>query len=98
MSPLFKICDYSSGSLAEHAMLKMEVDKPKLDSKNLNFSVENGIIKMDKKTQNQYFSSYVKVQVLSLSHRCKVKMKYIFDIKFQYILFISIILCPSVIT
>ena len=76
MSPLFKICDYSSGSLAEHAMLKMEVDKPKLDSKNLNFSVENGIIKMDKKTQNQYFSSYVKVQVLSLSHRCKVKQRY----------------------
>lgn len=72
-SPQLKICDYSTGAITEHAMLKLKIEKSKLESKNLNFSVENGAIKMDKKTQNQYYNSFVKIQVLSLSHRCKVR-------------------------
>lgn len=71
-SPQLKICDYSTGAITEHAMLKLKIEKSKLESKNLNFSVENGAIKMDKKTQNQYYNSFVKIQVLSLSHRCKI--------------------------
>lgn len=72
-SPILKVCDYSTGAITEHATLKLQVEKTKLDSKNLNFSVENGKINMDKKMQNQYYNSFVKVQVLSLSHRCKVR-------------------------
>ena len=47
-SPTLKVCDYSTGAIMEHATLKLQVEKSKLDSKNLNFSVENGTIKMER--------------------------------------------------
>ena len=45
----------------------------KLDPKKINISVSEGVVKMDTATQNQYYDSYAKVQVLTTSHRCKVR-------------------------
>ena len=44
----------------------------KLDPKKININVSEGVVKMDTATQNQYYDSYAKVQVLTTSHRCKV--------------------------
>ena len=33
-----------------------------------------GVIKMDSATQNQYYDSFAKVQVLATSFRCKVRV------------------------
>ena len=47
----------------------------KLDSKKINITVAEGVIKMDSATQNQYYDSFAKIQVLATSFRCKVSKR-----------------------
>jgi len=71
-SPMLTICDYQKGIISEQAMFKLKVNKPKLDSKKINITVAEGVIKMDSATQNQYYDSFAKIQVLATSFRCKI--------------------------
>jgi len=72
-SPSLTICDYTRGIISEQNAFKLKIHKPKLDPKKINISVSEGVVKMDTATQNQYYDSYAKVQVLTTSHRCKVR-------------------------
>jgi hypothetical protein len=71
-SPMLQIVDYQQNSLTDHSNVTLQVIKPPLDQKNCNFSVVDGVIKMDSETQNQYYHSYAKVIVSSTSHCCKI--------------------------
>jgi len=71
-SPSLTICDYTRGIISEQNAFKLKIHKPKLDPKKINISVSDGVVKMDTATQNQYYDSYAKVQVLTTSHRCKI--------------------------
>jgi len=71
-SPDLVICDYSRGIISDQSTFKLKIKKSKLDQKKINISVSEGVVKMDSVTQNQYYDSYAKVQVLSTSHRCKI--------------------------
>jgi len=71
-SPSLTICDYTRGIISEQNAFKLKIHKPKLDPKKINISVSEGVVKMDTATQNQYYDSYAKVQVLTTSHRCKI--------------------------
>lgn len=71
-SPSLTICDYTRGIISEQNVFKLKIHKPKLDPKKINISVSEGVVKMDTATQNQYYDSYAKVQVLTTSHRCKI--------------------------